>query len=140
MHTIYTCSGYWILEDLVVKMHSTHNLHFQSLCSSCPSLKHICHISSFSYLQMLHLFKGNTFQTVFQLAMQQRWWRRPLSWASGGAGRWRGFGRCNITPSVVTWPLRGTCWPGAGEWWSMKCHKGLSGEKLGTIQLANRDL
>lgn len=43
-------------------------------------------------------------------------------------GRWMGCGRCSIMPCVVKWPQKETCWPGAAEWWSMKCHKGYSGE------------
>ena len=59
--------------------------------------------------------------------MQQMWWSPLRLMIHTEVGKWTGCGRCSIMPCVVKWPPRGTCWPGAAEWWSTRCSKGRSG-------------
>lgn len=59
------------------------------------------------------------------------WWSPLRLMIHTEVGKWTGCGRCSIMPCVVKWPPRGTCWPGAAEWWSTRCSKGRSGEVEG---------
>lgn len=46
------------------------------------------------------------------------------------AGRLMEWSKCIKIPYAVNWQLRETCWPGAAEWWSVKCPKGFIGEEI----------